>query len=461
MKNTRLLFFILLAYCTNAATQTVAGVDPQEYRARRQQLLTAMDSSEVLVVRAAASVARAGDVNYPYHQDEDFYYLTGCREPGVVLLLVPAGFAVEGQTVHELLFAPPSRTNAYTGITPGPDKLRGELGIEAALPDSRFQSLFGQILEGKHLLYLAGLSPSFINDPIAGKGYFLDRDSKKVLKDKYPGLQIKSAASLIMPLRLIKSAGEVALMQKAIDATDAALREAIKSCEPGLYEYELQAVIEYGFLRGGCAAAAFSSIIGSGPNSVILHYDTNERRMEAGETVVMDVGGEYAGYCADVTRTIPVGGRFTAEQKTIYNLVLAAHDSAIAMIRPGATIADLNKKAAAVIGSGLIRLGLMKAGEEVAKFLPHGISHQLGLEAHDVEGNGPLAPGMVITIEPGIYIGAAMTGVPAAYRTIGIRIEDDVLVTPDGRRVLSNAPRSIVEIEKLMKKKGIANHPIG
>ncbi|HQG46226.1 MAG TPA: M24 family metallopeptidase, partial [bacterium] len=206
---------------------------------------------------------------------------------------------------------------------------------------------------------------------------------------------------------------------------------------------------------------AFSSIIGSGPNSVILHYDTNERRMEAGETVVMDVGGEYAGYCADVTRTIPVGGRFTPEQKTIYNLVLAAHDSAIAMIRPGATIADLNKKAAAVIGSGLIRLGLMKAGEEVAKFLPHGISHQLGLEAHDVEGNGPLAPGMVITIEPGIYIGAAMTGVPAAYRTIGIRIEDDVLVTPDGRRVLSNAPRSIVEIEKLMKKKGIANHPIG
>lgn len=461
MKKITGLPLALLALWTLAAAPDLRAVDVQEYRARRQHLLATMDISEVLVVRAAATVARAGDVNYPYHQDEDFYYLTGSREPGLLLLLIPAGFAMEERIVHELLFAPPARSNAYTGMTPGPEKLHEVLGIEAALPDNRFQSLFGQILAGKRLLYLAGLSPAFINDPVAGKGYFLDRDSKKALKDKYPGLQIKSATALLTPLRLIKSEGEVALMQSAIDATDAALREAMKGCEPGQYEYELQAVIEYGFLRGGCMALAFPSIVGSGPNSVILHYDANERRMEAGETVVMDVGGEFQGYCADVTRTIPVSGRFSPEQRAIYTLVLAAHDSAIALIRPGATIAELNKKAAAVVGRGLSQLGLMKEGEEVAKFLPHGISHQLGLEAHDLEGNGPLAPGMVITIEPGIYIGPAMTGVPAAYRAIGIRIEDDVLVTPAGHRVLSNAPRTIDEIEKLMKKKGIANHPIG
>ncbi|HNW59301.1 MAG TPA: aminopeptidase P N-terminal domain-containing protein [bacterium] len=443
------------------AAQTAAGTGSDEYRARRQRILAGMDSAAVLIVRSAATVARAGDVNYPFHQEEDYFYLTGSREPGGVLLLAPAGIAVEGRLCHELLFVPQARHSAYFGQTPGPEQVREKLGFEAALPDDRLQSFLGRILEGKRSLYLSALTPAFINDPVAGKGYFPDRDSKKTLKDKYPGLQIKSAAGLLTPLRVIKSPGEIALMQKAIDATDAALREAMKSCAPGLYEYELQAVIEYGFMRAGCAATAFPSIVGSGPNSIILHYDANERCMATGEVVVMDVGGEYQGYCADVTRTLPVNGRFSAEQRAIYDLVLAAHDSAIAIIRPGATIADLNKKAAAVVGSGLKKLGLLKEGEEVAKFLPHGISHQLGLEAHDLEVNTPLAAGMVITIEPGIYIGAEMPGVPASWWNIGIRIEDDVWVTAAGSKVLSHAPRTIAEIEKLMKKKGIANTPIG
>jgi Xaa-Pro aminopeptidase len=453
--------FALMIVVSFLAQEAWSGIGLQEYRARRQQVMSAMDSSSVLVVRSAETMARSGDVNYPYHQNEDFYYLTGSRDSGGLLLLVPAGYSVSGQTVREILFVPEASSSAYFGEGLGPEAAKKLFGMDAALPADKFQLHFSRILAGKTRLFLAPLPQAFINDPVAGKGFFLDRESKKLIKDKFPGLQIKSSGALLNPLRRNKSASELALMQKAIDATCTAQREAMKSCAPGLFEYELQAAIEYSFMRNGCAADAFPSIVGSGPNSIILHYDANERMMQSGDMVVMDIGGEYQGYCADVTRTIPVNGKFTPEQRQIYNLVLLAHDQAIEMIKPGITIRDLDKKAAKVIGEGLVELGLLKEAGEVANFLPHGISHSLGMQAHDVDSSEPLAEGMVITIEPGIYIAEKMAGVDAKYWNTGIRIEDDVLVTKEGHKVLSNAPITAAEIEKLMKQQGIGNKPIG
>lgn len=431
-----------------------------EYSSRRERVMAAMDSSSVMLLRAAATAARSGDVNYPFHQDENFYYLTGCVEPGLLLVLIPAGYEVGGQLCRELLFAPAAGANAYTGERPGPEALAAELGLAMVLPIDQLQNHLTRLLAGKQRLLITPLQPAFVNDPAGGKGFFLDKESKKLLKEKFPQVQIKPAGSLLTPLRQVKSPAELALMQRAIAATDAAHREAFKSCAPGLYEYELQAVIEYVFRRQGCSGPAFPSIVGSGPNSLVLHYEENSRRMEPGEVVVMDIGAEYEGYSADVTRTIPVSGKFSPEQRIIYNLVLQAHDEAIAMIKPGVAARDLDKKAAAVIEAGLRRAGLMKGEDKVTRFLPHGISHSVGLQVHDVETGDKLQEGMVITIEPGIYIREA-EGIDPRYWNIGIRIEDDVLVTVDGHRVLSDAPRTIAEIEKLMQKKGIGNQPIG
>lgn len=456
----RLFTLVILFTALTLTAAPITEAQRAEYRGRRERVIAALESGSVLLLRAAATTARSGDVNFPFHQDENFYYLTGCDVPGLLLVLTPAGYEVGGQLCRELLFAPAAGANAFFGDRPGPEALAAELGLAAVLPIDQFQDHFARLMAGKQRLLITPLQPAFVNDPAGGKGFFLDKESKKLLKEKFPGVQIKPAGSLLTTLRLVKSPAEIALLQRAIAITDTAHREAFKSCAPGLFEYELQAVIEYTFQRQGCSGPGFPSIVGSGPNSLVLHYEENSRRMEPGEVVVMDIGAEYEGYCGDVTRTIPVSGKFTPEQRLIYNLVLQAHDEAIAMIKPGVAIRDLDKKAAAVIEAGLRRARLMQEGDKVTKFLPHGISHSIGLQVHDVETGEPLQEGMVITIEPGIYIRGA-EGIDPRYWNIGIRIEDDVLVTADGHQVLSGAPRTIEEIEKLMQKKGIGNQPIG
>lgn len=262
-------------------------------------------------------------------------------------------------------------------------------------------------------------------------------------------------------LRTIKTPEELRLLRHAIDITAAAHREAMKSIEPDMHEYEVEALIEYVFQRNGAEHPGFPSIVGSGENSVILHYESNRRRMRAGDVVVMDVGAEYHGYTADVTRTVPVGGRFTPEQRAIYEIVLRAQEAGIQETRAGRPFNAPHRAAFAVVAQGLRELGIIREDNQARRFFNHGTSHYLGLYVHDVGTGGGLVPGTVITVEPGIYIAPA-PDVDPKWWNIGVRIEDDVLVTDGEPLVLSaGAPRTIPEIESLMREPGLANDPAG
>lgn len=260
-------------------------------------------------------------------------------------------------------------------------------------------------------------------------------------------------------LRVVKTPEEVALLQRAIDITASAHREAMRSIEPGMKEYEIEALVEYVFRRNGAQDPGFPSIVGSGENSVILHYNTNRRLMEAGDVVVIDIGAEYHGYTADVTRTLPVSGTFSPAQKTIYELVLAAQEAGIAAARAGNSFGAPGQAASRVIAEGLRSLDLIQRDEDVRNFFMHGTSHYLGLYVHDVSSGAELKPGAVITVEPGIYIRPS-PNVDPKWWNIGVRIEDDVLVTDGDPVVMSaGAPRTVAAIEALMRERGLGNIP--
>jgi Xaa-Pro aminopeptidase len=297
------------------------------------------------------------------------------------------------------------------------------------------KELLPQILQSKSLLYYTPSLPDILFDPISNIKFVAVREVRKGLGEKYPNLPIKSSGLLVNDLRSVKSSTELVLLQKAIDATVSGYIEAIKICETGMYEYELQAIIECCYARSGCEFYGFPSIVGSGPNTLTIHYDLNRRQMNSG----------------DVTRTIPVNGIYSPAQKEIYDLVLSAQNAAIKEVRSNVPMNVSGKKAMEVLGEGLVELGIIQDQSEAKKYCPHGISHFVGLDVHDVGSPQKLLPGMVFTIEPGLYIPDSST-CDKKYWGIGIRIEDDVLVTENGCKVLSEAaPRTIQEIEILMK----------
>ena len=266
-------------------------------------------------------------------------------------------------------------------------------------------------------------------------------------------------AQILGNMRLVKSEYEINQLRKAIEITCISIIEVLKNAKPGMYEYQLQAVLEYNYKMNGSLRIGFPSILGSGPNSCILHYVTNNRQTENGDMVVMDVGAEYNYYTADVTRTFPVNGKYSPAQKRIYNIVLGAQNEAINFIKPGIKFYQVDSVARAYVKKGLVTLGLLNEAENSLKFFMHGTSHWLGLDVHDAgsysvsgtKGDREIVPGMVLTVEPGIYIAEGTAGVSPEYYNIGVRIEDDILVTETGWENLSKmAPREINEIEALM-----------
>jgi Xaa-Pro aminopeptidase len=266
---------------------------------------------------------------------------------------------------------------------------------------------------------------------------------KNGLKAKYPNLKVESAEFLIGKLREIKSSQEISCIQKASDITADGLISSMKIAKPGVYEYELQAAIEYEYTRKGAMLRGFPSIVGSGLNNLILHYNENSRQTQAGDLVVMDVGAKYQGYSTDITRTIPISGKYSEAQKEIYEMVLKVQKDAIAICKPGLKLTDLEKFA---------RDAFKKLGYD--KYFIHGLTHPVGLDVHDISSSDILKPGMVITIEPGLYFPKDDKTAPEKFRGFGIRIEDSILITENGNEVLTKkAPKEIVEIEKLMKKK--------
>jgi Xaa-Pro aminopeptidase len=360
-----------------------------EYRSRRERLAQRIKGN-ALVLRAAPDQELV-----KYQQERNFYYLTGFDEPGAILVL-----DATSDPAQELLFLPERKPaeERWTGpkLGPGPEAERST-GFAKVLPTAEFDAALKKVSERAKAVY--GLKD--VQDDVAY-------------------------------LRQVKSATEIALLEKAVRITLKAQEAASKIVGPGVMEYEAEAALEYEFRRNGAERPGFPSIVGSGPFSTILHYDKSERRMQTGDVVVIDVGAEYSGYSADVTRTYPVSGRFSPRQREIYQIVLDAQKAAIAKIKPGVRISDIHQAAMSQIRS---------KGYE--RYFIHGTSHHIGLEVHDVgDTSRPLEPNMVITVEPGIYI---------PEEQLGIRIEDDVLVTSNGSRVLSAFPKEIAEIEALVK----------
>lgn len=388
---------------------------------RRRALLKKLPHSSVLLLAAAQPPAEDYD---PYRQNPDFLYLTGLEQGPCYLVLIKNA---KGESQDILLLPKRDRyREMWEGKKPSLDSESATERGHSALEDIRkLSKLVQSALGSSTTFYIGGIKRKSLED----------RDIKVPA-----GVRVKSAKRLIAQLRLVKDAGEIALLERAIDITAAAQIEAMKSIRPGQYEYEVQGCIEYMFKRYGARLPAFNSICGSGPKSCVLHYSANTRRMKKGDLIVADVGANFAGYCADVTRTFPVSGKFSARQREIYNIVLKAQEAGIRAVKPGATLRDVHRAASNVI---------RKAG--YARYFQHGTSHWLGLETHDTQQislNTELKPGMVLTVEPGIYIAA---------EEIGVRIEDDVLVTKTGCRVLSDGvPKTVDEIEKIMKNaKGV------
>lgn len=363
------------------------------------------------------------DLHVSFFQDTNFLYLSGWKEPGAVLMLTPK---------EEYLFLPPrnARTEIFTGrkLLAEDANAREKTGFERVLPRSAIESTFSKLAESYSRIYT-------ISD---------DKQAQR-LKTLAVLHEDGNAATPIARLRVVKSAAEVDLITKASDVTVAAHLAAYKAIKAGMYEYQLASVMTNTYFGLGCERSAYAPIVGSGPNSVVLHYMTNRRRMDTGEVVVMDVAAECSDYATDVTRTIPTSGKFTDRQKEIYEIVLGAQKAAIAAIKPGIRLRAGDWPSLHQIAYDYINThGKDLHGEPLGKYFTHGLGHMVGLDVHDADPNIPLKAGMVITVEPGIYI---------AEENIGIRIEDTLVVTETGSKNLTGAlPREVADIERLVGK---------
>ena len=384
-----------------------------EYRARRANLRKTLSGVLVLFGHTEAR-----DQVYRATAEPNFYYLTGWTEPGARLLITPA---------REILFLPHhnERLEHYEGRrSSAEDKdARAATGFEEVMPVEKFEAELDKALDSYEALYT-----------------LLDQESAGRLKDRYRFREISDAAPLITRLRVKKSDAELAAIQRATDVSMEAHRAVWKRVAAGLYEYQLAATFEDVFLEKGCEGPAYSTIVGSGPNSTVLHYSANQRRMDRGEMVVMDAAAECDSYSSDITRTVPVGGKFTPRQREIYSIVLGAQKAAIAALKPGARLAGAGDTLTKVAKDYMDAHGKDRHGEGLGKYMIHGVGHQVGIDVHDPNIDGPLEAGMVVTIEPGIYLDE---------EHIGVRIEDVVLVTEQGAKVLSAAlAKEPDEIEK-------------
>ncbi|HBK47404.1 MAG TPA: Xaa-Pro aminopeptidase [Xanthomonadaceae bacterium] len=433
------------------------GIGAAEYARRRRQLMQMAGDQAILVLPAAPERVRSHDTHYPYRQDSDFWYLSGFPEPEAVLVLVPG--RRHGEAILFCRERDPER-EAWDGARAGQEGAVDGYGMDDAYPIEDLDEILPGLLEGRSRVYYHFGRDADFDLKLIG---WVNRVRAQVRHGAQPPHEFLELGHLLHEQRLFKSKDEVALMQRAADISVRAHRVAMRNARPGIHEYELQADIEREF-RAADAWPAYASIVGAGANGCILHYRANDARSRDGDLVLIDAGAEYRGYAADITRTFPVNGRFGREQRALHELVGAAHAAALARARPGVAYEAGHLAAVETLTEGLLRLGLLKGRLEknvaeghYRRFYRHKTGHWLGLDVHDV-GDYRLAgdsrllePGMVFTIEPGLYVSPDDTSVAAKWRGIGIRTEDDVLITDDGHRVLTAAlARSADEIEAEM-----------
>ncbi|MDW8107776.1 MAG: aminopeptidase P family protein [Armatimonadota bacterium] len=408
-----------------AETPTLWGIPISEYAQRRAQLRKLLESDQVAIVASESTPP----TRLKFRQDSNFMYLTGLEAINGVLVLLPEDSPLEA---GEVLFLPrQSRlSRLFEGPLPEPNaQTRRESGIEDIRERGELREFLSQVLKAHPRALLNRPARTLLAD---------------TLREANPEVQLGSVERLMARLRVVKSPAEIALMRKAIEATIAGHRALAQRLKPGVHEYELEGAAQDAFRRHGSEREGYPMIIASGPNACILHYSANKRRISAGELVLVDIGAEYSYYTADITRTYPASGKFTPRQRELYRAVLDALKYAESEAKPGITLGQLHQKVVAFFRNHPLRArdenGELKTLDH---FFVHGLSHMLGMDVHDLDPNLPLAPGMVFTIEPGLYIPA---------EGIGIRIEDDYLVTENGVENLSRAlPREPEAIERMVR----------
>lgn len=424
---------------------------------RRETLLAELGDESIAFVCANRESVRSNDVNFPFRQDNHFYYLTGITEADAIAVFAPG--CGRGEYIlfnHEL---DPVKAR-WEGEVIGQERACSEFGVDAAFSIKDFKTQLADLLVGRRHVYF-----------MMGENKMLEH----ALMDSVHAARHKARSGMIVPrhfhhldillegMRVLKDEDEIACLRKAASASVQAHIEVMQYCAPGQSEYDLESVLLNGFRKRGCAHVAYSSIVGSGTNACVLHYTDNNAELVSGELVLIDAGGEYQHYAADITRTFPVNGKFSQEQKAIYDIVLLAQTEALALVKPGVKWNALQDKIVEVLTQGLVDNGILKGDvaelierQAYMPFYMHKSGHWLGLDVHDIglyKVNGEwvtFAPGMVLTVEPGLYISES-ADVDEKWWNIGVRIEDDVLVTESGfENLTAGLPRTTDEIETLM-----------
>ncbi len=430
----------------------------KEFARRRKRLMQMMDKDSVAILPAVPIRMRNRDVEYQYRPDSDFFYLTGFSEPEAVMVIVPGRkhgeyilFCRENDPVME----------TWNGPRAGQDGAIEQYGADDSFPIDDIDDILPGLLENKsRVFYTMGIHKEF-DQRLIGWVNRLREQSRAGIHT--PG-EFVALEHHLHDMRLYKSSYEVTRMRKAAKISAKAHIRAMKACKPGMYEYQIEAELHHQFAAQGARSPAYSSIVGGGRNSCILHYVDNNAVLNDGDVLLIDAGAEFECYAADISRTFPVNGVFSKEQRVLYQLVLNAQHAAIEQVQPGNHWNQVHEAAVKVLTKGLIKLGLLKStpakaikSEAYKKFYMHRTGHWLGMDVHDVgdykidDEWRVLEPGMVLTVEPGLYI-APMKGVAKKWHNIGIRIEDDVLVTKTGHDILSkDTPKEIDEIEALMQ----------
>jgi Xaa-Pro aminopeptidase len=433
---------------------------PSYFKSRREKLMNHSDAQgAVFIFPAAHELARNPDVTFPFRQESHFFYLTGFEEPESFLVLLPALSGSKPKTVMFVRKRDPLM-EMWEGERYGTEGALKVFGADEAYLFEDFETKMPELMKGaEKVYYRANMDEANDRKVMAA----LEKHRRSAGRSGKPMMALLDPQVILGEMRLFKSDEEIKHMREACRITALAHTSAMKEVKPGMNEFEVEALIDYVFRKNGCARVGYGSIVAGGKNAACLHYRFNNEVLRDGDLLLIDAGGEYNYYTSDITRTFPVGKQFTKSQAVIYDLVLKAQMECIAMAKPGATLPAIHRKACEILTEGMLSLGLMK-GEvsklidsgEFKRFYPHGTGHWLGMDVHDVglyQINGEprkLEPGMMFTIEPGFYVQPGDEAARGEFKDIGIRIEDDILVTPQGCEIMtSGVPKKREEIEAL------------
>lgn len=435
-------------------------------KAQLVEFMRRMDRNSVAIIPAAREAVRSHDTHYRYRQNSDFFYLTGFEEPEAIAVIAP------GREMKFTMFVRPRdlEQEIWNGYRSGVEGAVKDYSADEAFPIGEFDEKLQEIMDGPDVLYYAfGHTSPEMDQKIIRQITSMRETNRRPLE---PPRTIVDPSTILHEMRVIKNEAEIEIMQTAADIAADAHVEAMKSVRPGMKEYEVEAMLEAYFRKHGASGSSYTSIVGSGGNATVLHYISNQDELKDGDLLLVDAGAEYKGYASDITRTFPINGKFTQAQRDIYDLVLKTQKSCVDMVRPGVRLEDLKTHSIELLTEGMVELGLLKGDpkklieeKKYMQFYMHNLGHYLGIDVHDAGRyyfNGesrPAEAGMVMTIEPGLYISPDTSripegfnqNIPEKYLGIGVRIEDDVLVTENGSWVLTHrVPKDAEEIEALM-----------